>query len=130
MRKVFALILTLALAAAIAATTAQARSHTAQGMYGIQITNYKVNANHTATINLKIRGLKLAPALIGKKNAAGQGHWHIYVNGKYNNASGATSGKTKALKPGHYKVYVTLNNNDHSPLSEPTRSKTITVMVH
>jgi len=26
-------------------------------------------------------------------------------------------------------VYVTLNNNDHSPLSEPTRSKSIPVMV-
>lgn len=130
MRKVFTLMLTLALAAAVLATTAQARSHTAQGMYGIQITNYKVNPNHTVTINVKIRGFKLAPALIGnKKNTAGKGHWHMYVNGKYNNASGATSGKTKVLKKGDYKVYVTLNNNDHSPLSEPTRSKTITVMV-
>ena len=129
MRKIFTLMLTLALAAAVLATTAQARSHTAQGMYGIQITNYKANANHTATINVKIRGLKLAPTLIGKKNVAGEGHWHIYVNGKYNNASGATSGTTKVLKKGDYKVYVTLNNNDHSPLSTPTRSKTITVMV-
>ncbi len=129
MRKVFALMLTLAVATAVVATAAQARSDTAQGMYGIQITNFKVNANHTVTINVKIRGLKLAPALIGKKNVAGKGHWHVYVNGKYNNASGATSGKTKPLKKGDYKVYVTLNNNDHSPLSEPTRSKTIRVMV-
>lgn len=129
MRKVFALMLTLAVATAVVATAAQARSDTAQGMYGIQITNFKVNVNHTVTINVKIRGLKLAPALIGKKNVAGKGHWHVYVNGKYNNASGATSGKTKPLKKGDYKVYVTLNNNDHSPLSEPTRSKTIRVMV-
>ncbi len=129
MRKVFALMLTLAVATAVVATAAQARSDTAQGMYGIQITNFKVNVNHTVTINVKIRGLKLAPALIGKKNVAGKGHWHMYVNGKYNNASGATSGKTKPLKKGDYKVYVTLNNNDHSPLSEPTRSKTIRVMV-
>jgi len=129
-RKVFALMLTLAVATAVVATAAQARSHDAQGMYGIQITNYKVNPDHTVTINVKIRGFKLAPALIGtKKNIAGKGHWHIYVNGKYNNASGATSGKTKPLKKGDYKVYVTLNNNDHSPLSEPTRSKTIPVMV-
>jgi hypothetical protein len=30
---------------------------------------------------------------------------------------------------GDYKVYVTLTNDDHSPLSKPTRSKTITVTV-
>jgi len=128
-RKVFVSILTLALATAVVGTAAQARSHTEQGMYGIQITNFKVNPNHTVTINVKIRGLKLAPALVGKKNVAGKGHWHIYVAGKYNNFAAATSGKTKALKKGDYKVYVTLNNNDHSPLSEPTRSKTISVMV-
>jgi hypothetical protein len=129
-RKIAALTLTLALAAVGVTATAQARSATAQGMYGIQITGYKVNANHTATITVKVRGLTLAPALIGKKNVAGKGHWHIYVDGKYDNASGTTTGKTKPLKPGDYKVYVTLNNNDHSPLSEPTRSKTITLMVH
>ncbi len=44
---------------------------------------------------------------IGKKNVAGKGHWHISVNGKLNNASGS----------------------DHSSLSEPTRSKAITVTV-
>ena len=122
-------MVTLVLATAVVATAAQARSGSAQGMYGIQITNYKVNANHTVTINVKVTGLKLAPASIGKKNVAGKGHWHIYVNGKYNNASAATSGTTKPLKKGDYKVYVTLNNNDHSPLSPPVRSKTVSVMV-
>ncbi len=129
MRKFLAPMLTLALATAAVATTAQARSHTAQGMVGIQITNYKVNPDNTVTISVKVRGLELAPALVGKKNVAGKGHWHIYVNGKYNNFSAGASGKTKPLKKGDYKMYVTLANNDHSPLSEPTRSKSIAVMV-
>jgi len=128
-RRIITLVMVLALGAVAVGGAAQARSGAAQGMYAIQITNFKVNPNKTVTINVKIRGLELAPALVGKKNVAGKGHWHIYVNGKYNNFAAATSGKTKALKKGDYKVYVTLNNNDHSSLSEPTRSKTITVMV-
>lgn len=128
-RRIITLAVVLALGALAVGGAAQARSGAAQGMYGIQITNFTVNPNHTVTIDVKIRGLKLAPALVGKKNVAGKGHWHIYVNGKYNNFAAATSGRTKPLKKGDYKVYVTLNNNDHSPLSEPTRSKTISVMV-
>jgi hypothetical protein len=128
-RRIVTLAFVLALGAVAAGGAAQARTGTTQGMYGIQITNFKVNPNKTVTINVKIRGLKLAPAQVGKKNVAGEGHWHIFVNGKYNNFSAATSGRTKPLKKGDYKVYVTLNNNDHSPLSEPARSKTISVMV-
>ena len=129
MRRIITLAAVLALGAVAVGGAAQARPGAAEGMYGIQITNFKVNPNHTVTINVKIRGLQLAPASVGKANVAGKGHWHIYVNGKYNNFAAATSGKTKALKKGDYKVYVTLNNNDHSSLSEPTRSKTISVMV-
>jgi len=129
LRRIITLAAVLALGVVVVGGAAQARTGSSQGMYAIQITNFKVNANRTVTVHVKVRGLKLAPALIGKKNVAGKGHWHIYVNGKYNNASGATSGKTKVLKKGDYKVYVTLNNNDHSPLSEPTRSKAISVMV-
>ena len=129
MRRIITLAAVLALGAVAVGGAAQARPGAAEGMYGIQITNFKVNPNHTVTINVKIRGLQLAPASVGKANVAGRGHWHIYVNGKYNNFAAATSGKTKALKKGDYKVYVTLNNNDHSSLSEPTRSKTISVMV-
>lgn len=101
------------------------------GMYSLQITGYKVNTDRTVTVKVKIRGLDMAPAKVGKANVAGQGHWHIYVNGKYNNFSAnATSGKTKKLKNGDYKLYVELVNNNHSPLSERTVSKKIRVMVH
>ena len=140
MLKALALTLALAVAVTVLAGAAQARpqasqvsqvSQVSQGMYGIQIVNYKVNRNGTVTVDVKIRGFKMLPKQVGaKKNVAGAGHWHIYVNGKYNNYSAdPTSGKTTPLKKGDYKMYVTLNNNDHSPLSEPTRSKTVTVMV-
>jgi hypothetical protein len=126
-RRIVAVLVSAAIAAAVATTVATARS---DGMYAIQITGYKVNSDKTVTIKVKVRGLKLAPAKVGKASVAGQGHWHIYVNKKYNNFSASpTSGKTKKLKKGDYKVYVELVNNDHSPLSERTVSKTIPVMV-
>jgi hypothetical protein len=120
------------LVAALVAVTSSAiaSSQSAAGMYGISIKNYKVNRDGTVTINVKIRGLKMAAKAVGKKNVAGQGHWHIYVNGKYNTfAANPAVGKTKKLKKGDYKVYVELTNNDHSSLSERTISKTIPVMV-
>jgi hypothetical protein len=116
------------LASAVVAGSALARQG---GMYSIQITGSKVNPDRTVTVKVKVRGLKMAPAKVGKANVAGQGHWHIYVNGTYNNFSAnATSGKTKKLKNGDYRIYVELVNNDHSPLSERTVSKRIRVMVH
>jgi hypothetical protein len=58
-----------------------------------------------------------------------KGHWHIYVNGMVNTFAATTFGTTKRLKKDDDKVHVTLDTNDHSLLSEPTRSKTITMMV-
>ena len=130
MRRITTLAVAVVLGALAVGGAAQAQTGTTRSMMeSIKITNFKVNANHTVTISVKIHGLTLAPALVGKKNVAGKGHWHIYVNGKYNNFASATSGRTKPLKKGDYKMYVTLNNNDHSPLSPLVRSKTISVMV-
>jgi hypothetical protein len=102
---------------------------TEKGMYGIKISDYKVNtATKKVTLQVKIRGLKMAG--MSETNVAGEGHWNIYVNGKKNNFSvNATKGTTKPLKKGDYKVYVELVNNDGTPLNEPTKSKKITVMV-
>lgn len=127
MRTVVALALTLVFAGAVVGA-ADARTHASTGMYGIQIVNYKINRDHTVSINVKIRGLVMGA--MSKHNVAGKGHWNIYVNGKLNNYSAnARTGKTKILKKGDYKVYAALVNNDGSRLSEPTRSKTIPVMV-
>jgi hypothetical protein len=127
-RKIIALVPILALAVAVGGTAAQARPHAGQGMYGIQITNYRINKDHTVTINVKIRGLTMAG--MSKHNVAGKGHWNIYVGRKLNNYSvNPKAGKTKVLQKGDYKVYVTLVNNDGTPLTEPARSKTISVMV-
>ena len=126
MHKVVALALMVV--AAVIVGAADARTHASAGMYGVRIVNYKVNRDHTVSINVKIRGLVMGA--MSKHNVAGQGHWNIYVNRKLSNYSvNARTGKTKVLRKGDYKVYVALVYNDGSPLSEPTRSKTIPVMV-
>ena len=131
MRKLLSLAAVVVLGISVVAVAqASPRAH-ASMMYGISITNFKVNPNKTVTVSVKVRGWKMYPALVGAKtNKKDGGHWHIYVNGKYNNVSAsAKSGKTKALKHGDYKVYVALANNDHSPVKNADRSKTISVMV-
>jgi hypothetical protein len=131
MRKILALCLSVT-AFALVAVGAQARSSAPVAMmHGIGITGFKVNADHTVTVNVKVRNWKMYPQSIGKKpNKADGGHWHILVNGKYNNASASpTTGKTTPLKKGDYKIKVVLANNDHSPVKESDPSKTISVMI-
>jgi hypothetical protein len=100
-------------------------------MHEISITNFKVNKSGTVTVFVKIRGWKMYPALVGKKtNKADGGHWHIFVNGKYNNYSAnATKGVTTKLKKGDYKITVALANDDHSPVKGAHPSKAVSVMV-
>jgi hypothetical protein len=131
MRRLLGLAAALVLGiSVVAAAQASPRAH-ASMMHGIVITNFKVNANKTVTVFVKVHDWKMYPKLVGKKaNKPDGGHWHVYVNGKYNNYSAsAKSGKTKVLKHGDYKVYVALANNDHSSVRGADRSKTISVMV-
>ena len=88
-------------------------------------------SNGIVTVTVKINGWKMYPALVGKKpNRPSGGHWHIFVDGKYSNASAnATTGKTVVLTKGTHKVYAELANNDHSLLSPPVVSRTVTVKV-
>ena len=129
MRKTLLLLLVLGLAAVAGA---QARTAArADVMHQIQLNTFRVNADHTVTVFVTVRGWKMYPALVGKKtNKMDGGHWHIYVNGKYNTYSAnPKSGKTTKLKKGDYKIYVALANNDHSLVKGAHHSRTVTVMV-
>ena len=132
MRKPLALALvTLVVALGLVASGGAATSKRASMMHEISIKTFKVNKGGTVTVFVKVRGWKMYPALVGKKtNKADGGHWHIFVNGKYNNYSAnATKGVTKKLKHGDYKIRVALANDDHSPVKGTHPSKAISVMV-
>ena len=132
MRKTLAVALvTLVAALGLVASGGAATAQRTDVMHEISITNFKVNKNGTVTVFVKIRGWKMYAALVGKKTKkADGGHWHIFVNGKYNNYSAnATKGVTLKLKHGDYKITAALANNDHSPVKGTHPSKAISVMV-
>ena len=82
-------------------------------------------------VNVRITGWKMLPTKVGKKpNSATGGHWHIFVNGKYNNFSAnARTGKSLKLEHGTYKIQAELANNDHSELNPPVKSKVMSIKV-
>jgi len=132
LRRTLALTLVAAVAAlSLVAAGGAATTKPAATMHEISITKFTVNKSGTVTVFVKIRGWKMYPALVGKKtNKADGGHWHIYVNGKYNTYSAnATKGTTTKLKKGDYKITVALANDDHSPVKGTHPSKAITAMV-
>jgi ABC-type glycerol-3-phosphate transport system substrate-binding protein len=132
LRKTLALALvTLVAALGLVASGSAATSKRTNLMREISITNFKANKNGTVTVFVKVRGWKMYPKLVGKKtNKADGGHWHIYVNGKYNTYSAnATKGVTTKLKNGDYKITVALANDDHSLVKGTHPSKAVTAMV-
>ena len=132
MRKALALALVTAVAAlGLVSAGEAAPTSNASMMRDISITSFKVNKNDTVTVFVKIHDWKMYPSLVGKKtNKPDGGHWHIYVDGKYNTYSAnPAKGTTTKLKKGDHRIYVALANDDHSPVKGTHRSKTITVMV-
>jgi hypothetical protein len=133
MRVVLALTITALAVAAVAVTQSRSAPGQAQAApRAIQLVEAKVD-HGVIRVTVKIRGWKMYPQLVGKKPKPDGGHWHIYVNGRYNNFSTSpTKGQTdpkKKLTPGSYKVYAALANNNHTLLKPSVKSKTVTVTV-
>jgi hypothetical protein len=124
------LIVLVTLAAAVAAVQAGATTSRAAAR-SITLLSVHELSGSKVQVNVRITGWKMLPTRVGKKpNSATGGHWHIFVNGKYNNFSAnAHTGRTLKLEHGTYKIQVELANNDHSELSPPVKSKAMTIKV-
>lgn len=96
----------------------------------ISITGVSVQGS-VAVVTVKIAGWKMYPRLVGKTTRSPDGgHWHIFVDGKYNGFSAsATTGKTLKLADGQHVVRAELARNDHSPLKPPVRSRAVSVTI-
>jgi hypothetical protein len=77
------------------------------------------------SVKVTVKGLKLAPGLVGKAKKAGFGHYHLFVNGKYVGFAAtpsATIVPAPAIKSGKtYRITVQLANNDHSPIGKASK---------
>jgi hypothetical protein len=124
------LMLLVALVAAVAAVQAGATTSRASARSITLLSVHELSGSRVQ-VNGRITGWKMLPTTVGKTpNSATGGHWHIFVNGKYNNFSaGAHTGRTLKLEHGTYKIQVELANNDHSELSQPVKSKVMTIKI-
>lgn len=115
--------------AVLAAAALLAVPAAAAGKPAVTVTGTTVKGG-IVTVAVRITGWKLLPARVGKKpNTPGGGHWHVFVDGKYNNAVAATRGATTKLAPGAHTIRAELANNDHSRLSPPVRSVAVKITV-
>lgn len=79
-------------------------------------------------VRVRIGNLTLAPDSIGKANVPGEGHWHIFLDGRMVQPVGAESFTLTGLTPGPHTITVALHNNDHSPVS-PVVATTVRIML-
>jgi len=97
----------------------------------VQITRVHPNPN-TGCISLRLRllGWRMYPGEVGSSvNRPDGGHYHVYVNGKYNRfGSNATRARVCGLESGQtYRLRVVLANNNHRELR--ARSQVVTVVL-
>ncbi len=78
-------------------------------------------------VQARVNGFALNPVAIGTAAKAGEGHWHLYVDGKLAGLS-ASSVADVTLTPGQHTLKVELHNNDHTPVAG-AQSDQITVDV-
>ena len=121
---------TAALVAVVLLATIGAAAARAHGTPGITLLSAKASG-HTIVVTVRVHDWKMFPSRVGKKpNSTEGGHWHVFVDGKYNNFSAnAHTGKALKVKAGWHTVRVELANNDHSELSPPRKSKSMRVHV-
>ena len=76
----------------------------------------------SALVSVSVADFALSAESIGAPAQAGQGHWHLYLNGNYMSPHADADGPLVGLQPGNHQIKVELVNNDHSSLEPPAES--------
>jgi len=103
----------------------------------IRITSPAANATvgNGSAVTVSVQNLTFdCPADGSVANAAGHGHWHLYVDGtadaNYDGAFCASSGTlTKTYPAGSHTLVASLRNNDHTPLDPAVNSDPVTITI-
>lgn len=126
MRKVLVLALTATVAALTLVTAVLATPRPPDAVHverypAVHVLRVHPDANAGCIgLELRIRGFTMAPGLIANPSIArGQGHYHVYVNGKYHSlGANARSARACGLQTGRtYNVQVILAYNNHTELA-------------
>ena len=79
-------------------------------------------------VEVRVQNFSLNPVAIGKPAAPGEGHWYIYVDGKFAGLSAdevvsIPNDTYPALAAGKHTIRVELRNNDHTPVADAESSE-------
>jgi hypothetical protein len=129
-RKLFGIVLA---AMVVGTGVAGAHAQRASATRSIHIVSAKAQSGGKILVTVKITGWKMYPKLVGSTSTPTRpngGHWHIFVDGKYDNFSASpTTGTAIKVKAGKHTVYAELANNNHSSLKPAVKSNTVHVTV-
>ncbi|WNR44740.1 DUF6130 family protein [Paenibacillus roseipurpureus] len=104
------------------ATVAQSKSDTSSKTVATAAkpaidANYKVDGKNV-TITYQTANFKLSEVDMNKANVQGEGHLHLYVDGKMKTMTGKTGPLVlQNLTPGTHEVKLELQQNDHKELN-------------
>ncbi len=101
----------------------------ASGQPGIKILvpHNRATVSPYVIVWVKIRGLKANPMAVGTPAKAGEGHWHLYVDGKMAGVSTSSVADVQ-MTLGKHTLSASLHNNDYTPL-QGAASDQVTVTV-
>lgn len=91
-----------------------------------------VYAGATVPLSVTITNFTLAPQSVGMAAVAGQGHYHIFLDGQYIGNSAYVTGTAiipVTTMPGMHTLSVSLANNDHSLITPTVSAQTMIVVM-
>lgn len=80
-------------------------------------------------LEVEIDDFTLAPDKVEGANVAGEGHYHVWVDGEYVVAGVAATTTVEGLEVGEHELMVSLQNNDHTDLNPAVQSEPVVVTV-
>ena len=81
-------------------------------------------------LHLQTENFVFTPEKINEKPVLGQGHAHLYIDGKKIARLYGPWFHLGKIQPGHHEIKVVLNANDHAPFMIDGKEVASTVMIH
>ncbi|MCH7745667.1 MAG: hypothetical protein IIC84_06305, partial [Chloroflexi bacterium] len=122
------LALSIALLACSQNTTEGAGSESPFGKPSIEIISPQVGdvwSEGSLVVQVEVKNFIMDADAIGLAKAPGRGHWHLYLDGEWVDATAEETAMLERVSAGLHHLRVALANNDHSPVLPPVEDTVI-----
>lgn len=121
-------IATILMATLMSMSIPASRAQTVPSIQIVAPRNGTTKSGSQMVVEVRVRNFALNPAAIGKAARPGEGHWYVYVDGKYAGLSGdevvsLPNDTYPTLAAGRHALKVELRNNDHTPVAGAASSE-------